>query len=146
MHLPQLSWLICLVLLLTGCTTHHTPGVADYKPINAAQLLTPIQPPSNVQNASTVIVKRDNGLAGSALAAEFFVDGTATARLSAGDYFKFEIEPGEHIFGVKSSKKGFILPAKVFREITVDCRPSRSYTLRLYPDFEEGIQIQRSSY
>ena len=130
---------------MVGCATKHTPGTADYRPLDPAHILAPLPEPAST-NVSTIIVKRDNGLSGMALSALFTINGIDTAKFPAGTFLKFPIESGEHIFGVKSLKKGFPFGTTVFREIPVDCKPDKTYYLRLYVDFEEGIQIQRSSY
>jgi hypothetical protein len=137
---------VLATLLIAGCGTKHTPGTTAYVPIWATQMrgAVPVVP-ANAQ-ASTIIVKRDRGLAGSALSAIFTVDGVEVADIPAGYFYRFDVEAGEHIFGVKSKKEGFVGLSSVFRELAVDCKPQRTNYLRLHVEYRDGIQINRSSY
>lgn len=102
-------------------------------------------PVSGRGEQATVIVKRDPGFYGSGLDATLTIDGRDIARIKAGQYYRFVIAPGEHLFGVRPTGGLGKLLADVHREVAVPVVAGHTYILRLSAERGSGMHIQRSS-
>lgn len=133
-------------LLFSGCaaSTQNVAGTSSHVAISSSQVLC--KPPvSESGEEATVLVKRDPGRYGSALDAMLTIDGQDSARIKAGQYYRFVIAPGEHLFGARPAGGLGKLLADVHREVAVQVLASHTYILRLSAERGSGIHIQRSS-
>jgi hypothetical protein len=108
-------WFGVIILLLSASCAHKSPGLSAYRPVASTEILRPPAAPKDIQNAATIVVKRDGGIAGSELTALVRVDGLEAARIPAGAYYLFQVAPGEHLVGVDSMKSGGLLGRPVYR-------------------------------
>jgi hypothetical protein len=133
-------------LLFCGCaaSTQNVAGTSSHVAIPSSQVVG--KPPvSESGERATVIVKRDPGLYGSALDATLTIDGRDIAHVKAGQYYRFAIGPGEHLFGVHPTGGLGKLLADVHREVAVQVVAGQTYVLRLSAERGSGMHIQRSS-
>jgi hypothetical protein len=81
---------------------------------------------------------------GGAQTITFTIDGKDIYMFRNGDEIAFQIDPGEHLFGVKCHG-GWQMTGN-FSEIAQDIEPNKSYRLRIIPDMNRGCRIERSSF
>ena len=87
-----------------------------------------------------VSVIRDEGFAGSALAALLSIDAIDVAKLRAGERLDLYVHPGNHIFGVVSTPN----PGAPIIEKSFDIRPGDEYLFRISTG-NGAMTIQRSA-
>jgi|GEM_PF-4755238 len=145
-YLIHLYIALTIPVLFSGCvaSTQNLAGTSSYVVIPSSQVIGG-PPVSERGEQGTVIVKRDPGLYGSALDATLTIDGKDIARLKAGQYYRFAIGSGEHLFGVRPAGGLGKLLADVHREVAVQIVTGHTYILRLSAERGSGMHIQRSS-
>ena len=119
--------LICC-LLLVGC---------------AQGLIKPPPSPINAANNADIVVCRDSAFMGSAISFTFTINGQDIYEFANGDSYNFKLDPGEYLFGVKSSGGWQI--AGNFNEIEAILKANKKYLYRLIPDMGTGSRIQPGS-
>ena len=109
--------LTALALLLISCAygkTDHFPTVSD------------------TSDAAEVFVIRDNNLVGWGFSLKVALDDSIIARLRAGEYVSFYVEPGFHSLGVSQPT------------LTVPFAAGRQYYFLIAADYSRfGFEIQR---
>ena len=137
---------VFLVVALSACATRNMPGTIDYIPVPESQFIEPRFAAHEIsQDKANVIVKRDAGFMGSAISSVLLLDGKRIARIKPGQYIKLSLLSGEHLFGVEWTDKMGALETRSTRELAVDCRPGKTYYMRMFPQPMSGIAIERSS-
>lgn len=138
---------ILLLSCLCGCaaSTQNSPGTVAHSAITSRQIIGALPQPYAVGQQATIIVKRDAGVYGSGLGATFTVNGRDIAYFKPGQFYQFNVAPGEYLFGVRQTGGLGKLLADVDREIAVQALSGRTYILRLYIERGSGMHIQRSS-
>lgn len=142
-----MNWLIVglLLFLPLGCATQNIPGVARYEAVPSAQILGFVQAAGKSEETALLIVKRDKGLAGSALSSVFTIAGKQIALIKPGQYFEMPLRSGEYVFGVAWSDDLGPIGTGAMREVSIDCKAGKTYYLRMFPQAGSGIVIERSS-
>lgn len=102
-------------------------------------------PPSlkSLGDYADIVVCRDSAFIGSAIGFTFTINGEEIYEFGNGDSYQFKLDPGEYLFGVKSSGGWQI--AGNFNEIEVILKANKKYIYRLIPDMGSGSRIQPSS-
>jgi len=99
-------------------------------------LVNPPPPLSNPEKAAEVTVKRDSAFMGSGQTMRFTLDGREIYDFRSGDEFSFEIDSGEHFFGVKCAG-GWQMSGNR-SEIAQEIKPGKRYFFRLIPSMSRG--------
>jgi len=121
--------LICfLASLFTGC---------------AQGLIKPPPSLTSLESNADITVCRDSAFMGSAISFTFTINGQDIYEFGNGDSYKFKLDPGEYLLGVKSSGGWQI--AGNFNEINANLKANQRYIFRLIPDMGSGSRIQPSS-
>lgn len=85
------------ICMLTACSTSPiTPGQGD--PVPSARLHS-----LKGSGGSKLIVTRDSGMFGSGCNYRLYVDGDLAAEFASGEVASFNISPGKHILGLRTS-------------------------------------------
>jgi hypothetical protein len=91
--------ILLVIFTLVGCATTATKGTSEYDliPANGVSEL-------NYDQNGNIIVKRDAGMFGMALGADFYINGKRKFTLSAGQYFQFLLPTGNYILMLSSGE------------------------------------------
>ena len=119
-----------LLVLLSGCAT----GRGQVNPFPTI---------TDSSQTSKIIVNRDSAFMGGAQTYTLTVDGQDIYMLRSGDEISFQINPGEHLLGVKCHG-GWQVTGN-FSEIAQEMKPNSMYRFKIIPDMSRGCRIERTS-
>jgi|SRR5258706_817321 len=98
--MPKPSYVLAAVLLLSACATTSTP-IVSAKPAPSDHLLAfQSARGGNNNNVGTLVVTRDEGFLGSGCYHAVYINKVLAARLAAGEFARFYVEPGETLLRV----------------------------------------------
>ena len=131
-----LSILIVFYTLI-GCATTATKGTSEYEliPANEVSGLT-------YYKHGNIIIKRDAGMFGMALGADFYINGKKKINLSAGQYFQFTLPRGNYFFMLSSGEVVNLgSPFQRSLRVTVADEKEKRY-FRIFPMPAQGMVIE----
>lgn len=123
-------FLTLITLIVSACATGKGP-------------IAPFPKVSNPSNSSNIRIVRDEAIMGSAQTITFTLNGRELYMFTPGDNIEFEIDSGEHLFGVKCHG-GWQMAGNV-SEMPQVVQPGKTYLFRIIPDMNRGCRIERSS-
>lgn len=95
--MKRLGLTVFFIGMLSACSTSPiTPGQGDPVPPSRLHSL-------KSQGGSTLIVTRDSGMFGSGCNYRLYVDNDLAAEFASGEVATFNIAPGKHILGLRTS-------------------------------------------
>lgn len=137
MKVVSMLFISMVIFTLIGCATTATKGTSEYELIPANEVAE-----LNYDQNGNIIIKRDAGIFGMALGADFYIDGKKKLNLSSGQYFQFSLPRGNYFFMLSS---GEILnlgsPFQRSLRVTVaDEKEKRHF--RIFPMPVQGMVIE----
>lgn len=130
---------------LAGCATQNVAGTIAYRAVPQSQIVGALPNVLASEPSGTIVVKRDPGFMGKALSSILMLDGKQTANVKPGEFVRFRVKAGEHLFGVAWSDHFGKLSTASTRELAVDVQDGHTYYIRMFPLTGNGIAIERSS-
>lgn len=126
-----------VIFTLIGCATTATKGTSEYELIPANEVSELIYD----QNGN-IIIKRDAGMFGMALGADFYINGKKKLNLSAGQYFQFSLPTGNYYFMLSSGEiVNLGSPFQRSLRVTVADEKEKRY-FRIFPMPTQGMLME----
>ncbi len=125
------------VLLISGCSSYRTDKP---DPVPKERLLGFQQP---LDNASTLVVRRDIGMLGGGCYVAVMIDRTVAARIGIGEVASFQVPAGERIVGIDTDTADTTLCGKgsLHREILVQASAGSHENVRIVSENKQGFAI-----
>lgn len=114
--------LICSSTLLFACST---------KPNTTYSSAQPITTNLPTSDASTIVVRRDTGIMGSACPIDIYLNGEKQAKLKSGESIEIHTNAGLHILSAKFTGKGFCQDRLNEIEVAISKQESKYYRLAM---------------
>lgn len=132
--------LICAamsVLLISGCSSYRS----DHPDPVPKERLLGLQAP--LDNASTLVVRRDIGMLGGGCYVAVKVDRTVVARIGIGETATFNVPAGDRIVGIATDTADDTLCGKgsLNREILVQASAGQAENVRIVSENKQGFAI-----
>lgn len=155
-----------LAITLVACATTPRPGLQAYQPVPSERVASSIAQIATDENPTHITLKRDPGVFGSLQYAYVRVAGRNLVVMHAGEYFELAMNAGLHTFEVGTILQRDIAPFIIagpigvalfraldrkqsidreprdFERLTIQTEPGQRVSLRLFPRWFRGIQIE----
>ena len=130
--------LMILIIFLASCVHQSTSDTSTNELITEPSYINPIPNIISQSEIAHIIVVRDGGLAGSALKADLYLNGSKVVNLKSGQYVKLKVNPGNHQLSLNSN--GFaLLPVSSKSEANLTAGNVKYYRVKVV--WGRGMQI-----
>jgi hypothetical protein len=121
---------LLLFLVLASCASQQTTDLSGYELIHTDSYEKQIPEIGSTNPASTIVVRRDSGITGSALRAVLCLNGDRIVNLRPGQYVNFRVKPGEHQLTLNSN--GFaLLPVETKALVNLSNGQTKFYRVKV---------------
>ena len=134
-----LFFIISIVLFgsLFGCATYSKPRTNSYSLIKQTNI-------NNVEynKDGNIIIKRDPGFIGSAIEANFYINGDLKFNLLPGEFYQFSLPANKYIFTITSAK-ALNLGTEFKRSLRIEINNiEEKRIIRVFPMPTQGMIIE----